>query len=169
VRRISVVGSIANLVGVGLVCLTGAAFAGPSLPGSLTGVIVGLSNSTISLSNIFIDTLNPIFVSSTATFYNVYATVMSLVSVSGSGVATPQVIGEVLVSAVQTISSQGTSILATLDILNVPSTLNPGSAALFLDVLAAASIPEPNSLALVVTGVAGLATLLRRRKLRRRG
>ncbi len=167
-RRRSVLGLAANLAAVGLVCAVGAAIAGPILPAELPGVIVGLSNSAIALNNAFVDTLHPILVSGAPTFYKVFATITSLLSGS---VVSPQVslIGDVLISAVQAIPSQGSGILAALDIFTVPSTLNLGGGQVFFEVVSVARIPEPNAIALVVTGVAGLAALLGRRRLRRRG
>jgi hypothetical protein len=166
-RRMSIIGWTANLAAVGLICLTGAALATPSLPAEFTGLISGLPS--LDLTGAYIDTLTPVFVSSVATFYRVYATLTSFVSVSSGGSSFAHLIdvGNVLISAVDAIPGVSSSVVSFLQIIDIPSSLGDSSAT--FRVIGSDNIPEPNTIALVVTGIAGLATVLRRRKLHRGG
>jgi hypothetical protein len=174
VHRISLSGAVANLAALALLCMTGMAFAGPS---SVFGYIGGLSSSSgllssgaiLSVTDAFIDTLSLVssFGSSSAIgsglFYPIYATVTSFLSGDSSSeiVSNFALIGYVLASLVSGLSS---GVSSAISIIGVP----PGAfanASLFFT--AAPKVPEPNSIAILVTGVAGLAALAGRRRIRR--
>ncbi len=175
-HRISLTGAISNLAGVALLCLTGAAFAGPSSVfgyiGGLGGSSGVLSGSIISVTSAFIDTLSLISSAGSSAssfgsglFYPIYATVTSFVS-GASGASSPivsnvELIGYVLASLLGGLSSGVSSVFS---IIGSPSGAFADASLFFT---AASKVPEPNSIAILVTGVAGLAALAGRRRMRR--
>ncbi len=110
-RRITFIGATANAAALGLLGLTGAALAGPSLPPELAGYIIGSTPYTIT--NVFINTISPVMLSllsgisslsmvssSISTgyagdlFYAVYGTVTEMLSgISSSVIFLPSLSG----------------------------------------------------------------------------
>ncbi|MFO1023613.1 MAG: hypothetical protein U1E70_00395 [Acetobacteraceae bacterium] len=184
-----------NAVALGLLGTTGIAVATPSLPDTISGFIEGAIPATLSFSDAFISTFvvsfsngssSPVFDSAVAvigaSMFAVYATVTQLLSNVGSSVSSlpqfvdlgQQLIGYVLeqdvLGALQLVSNVGSGVIGPFDKFTMYEFVGIAQAGPVLvpDGLEF-RIPEPNGIAILVTAIAGISTLLRRRRLRRQG
>jgi hypothetical protein len=165
-RRISVLGLLANAAALALLGLTGVALAGPALPATLTGTILPGLDSSSSLMSGFLDTLSPISLPSGSLLYPIFSLITSIIS--GVVTTSSELIGYLLSTDLSSLGlPSGTSSGGGVPIYTVSGSSAYIATELLFQPGPSASIPEPNGIAVVVTAVAGLATLLRRRKLRR--
>jgi hypothetical protein len=190
--RISIFGLLANAAALALLGLTSVALAGPILPADIAGDILGSSSS--SFSNVFIDTVSPLLVtggnlssssgsslggSITGFLYAVYATVTTIVSGSSSilngGSSVVELIGYVLSTDLNNAllpSFTSSGIDLTIFGGNPSTGFTPENLSFAVNASAlntSATVPEPSAIAVLVTAVAGVAALWRRRELRQGG
>lgn len=165
-RRISVLGLLANASALALLGLTAVALAGPSVPATLGGVIIpGLGSSSSVMSGL-LDTLSPITLSSGSLLYPIFSFITTIVS--GAVTSGSELVGYILSTDLSSIDfTSMTSQSGGVPIYTVSGSSAYVASELFFRASPNVSIPEPNGIAVVVTAVAGIATLLRRRKLRR--
>jgi len=165
-RRISMLGLLANASALALLGLTAVALAGPSVPATLSGLIIPDLGSSGSLVSGFLDTLSPITLPSGSVLYPVFSFFTSIIS----GVVTSgsELVGYILSTDLSAIDfSPLVSQSGGVPIYTVSGSSAYVASELLFQASPNLNIPEPNGIAVVVTAVAGIATLLRRRKLRR--
>jgi hypothetical protein len=164
-RRVSIISGIVNLAALVLLGTTVAAIATPSGPEDLFGTVFVFDGSSLTLNNAFISTLN-VFTIGSSNAYAVYATVSG--ALDSSVMSGLQIIGYVLESVVQSLPDLSSDFsFPSLAVIDVAPFLQRLGDVSFEVQSVAAAVPEPSGIAIVVTAVAGLATVLRRRKLRR--
>lgn len=167
-RRFSMIGLLANAAALVLLGLTGAAVADPSSSLTLDGIIGGSGAALLDFGQAIVDTLSPISVSSGSTLLYPIFVIVSLISSPGSSSYGSELIGYILSSDFNVLSAMSSYVSGdTAPIYTFSSSATLNLSGLFFQPTGQVSVPEPNSIAVVVTAVAGLATLLRRRGLRR--
>jgi hypothetical protein len=185
-RRFTLVGCMANAAALVLLALTGAAVAIPLQISQIPGIISDLSPAGYTYSSAYVDLYTSFFLSDSsstnlpAVFYAVYAVLSDMLSQSSSSSLIDtgtQLVGYVLGSGLQHAVSGSSSLL---DLSGLPPMTiygaETGTTGGLVNVIASTltfqasdlvDIPEPSGVAVVVTGVAGVATLVRRWRLRR--
>lgn len=158
-----------------LFAATGVAVATPTLPLAITGVIYGAIPAGYTYVGAYIDTLTSIQIlaESVATIQNalypVYATLVSLTALSSSAPAAiaGYVLGSDLYNQFISLSQSSANLSDLFNMYDVLSGTTPPVAYQADNLLF--GVPEPSGIAVIVTGVAGLATVWGRRKARRQG
>ena len=173
-RRPTIVGCFANLAALFLLGLTCVALANPFPPGSIPGFFEASFLGGASAEG-WIDTLSPFVVSgsSVAITYFPVLNLYPLIDMAGSSstllFGADSIVGYILGSTISALSSVGSSlgVLQLFDLTNISSGLEITTAPFRFEPVPGLSVPAPNGIAVLVTGIAALATLMRRRALRR--